>query len=55
MVVDYLKEKFGEKLPGGLSAALELGIVPFGADEFDYAYILDSGEIQSRRVSEENQ
>lgn len=35
------------KLEGGLADALELGIVPFGADEFDYAYILDSGEIHT--------
>jgi hypothetical protein len=35
------------KLAGGLADALELGIVPFGADEFDYAYILESGEIHT--------
>ena len=35
------------KLEGGLSDAIELGIVPFGADEFDYAYVLESGEIHT--------
>ncbi len=35
------------KLEGSLADALKLGIVPFGADEFDYAYVLESGEIQT--------
>ncbi len=33
--------------PGGLADALQQGIVPFGADESDYAYILASGQIHT--------